>query len=90
MGSLGYFFQRAQLLPLPCCFASKAVLLGEVPGLQGGGRDPDDLRTLGNRSLVIVHEVDDLSMLTRQMDQRLPQQFAAVLLFQGSFGITGR
>jgi hypothetical protein len=47
-------------------------------------------QTLGNRSLVIVHEVDDLSMLTRQMDQRLPQQFAAVLLLQGSFGITGR
>src|SRR5437879_12957789 len=62
----------------------------EHAGLHGGGGDADDLRALGDRSLVIVHEVDDLSMLMRQMGQRLPQQLAAVLLLQGSLGSIGR
>jgi hypothetical protein len=39
----------------------------EQAGLNGGGRDGENLRALLNRLLVIVDEVDDLAVIGRQL-----------------------
>src|SRR5262245_222670 len=55
--------------------------------LHSRGKDSQYRRAFVDRLLVIVDQLDDLSMFGRQPDQRLAQHLATILFLQGSFGV---
>src|SRR5262245_27765992 len=59
----------------------------EHASLHGGGRDTQNLRAFIDRLVVIVDQLDDLSMFGRQPGQCPAQQLATILFLQGSFRV---